>query len=349
MKTKERIFTLDEYIHEALYNSKTGYYIKNNPFGVNGDFITAPNISVLFSEMIAVWVILFWEKLKCPKKFNLIELGAGNGEMMSQMVKTFNNFPLFKKSCQINIFEKSLYLRKIQKKKINENNIKWIKNLSEISNIPNIFIANEFFDALPIKQFIKKKNNWYERNVNISNSRNHIFVDIISDIKKVEKKVGFKISDNQKFIEYSPIALQYLEMISQKICNNSGGLLIIDYGSWDKNMKDTLKSVKKHNYNNVLKNFNHSDITYNINFKLIEKFLKKLNLKISGCTDQRNFLINLGILQRAEIISKKLTFSKKADIYYRLKRLINENLMGKLFKVMLATNKNVIFKTGFKN
>ena len=114
-------------------------------------------------------------------------------------------------------------------------------------------------------------------------------------------------------------------------------------------MKDTLKSVKKHNYNNVLKNFNHSDITYNINFKLIEKFLKKLNLKISGCTDQRNFLINLGILQRAEIISKKLTFSKKADIYYRLKRLINENLMGKLFKVMLATNKNVIFKTGFKN
>ena len=117
MKTKERIFTLDEYIHEALYNSKTGYYIKNNPFGVNGDFITAPNISVLFSEMIAVWVILFWKKLKCPKKFNLIELGAGNGEMMSQMVKTFNNFPLFKKSCQINIFEKSLYLRKIQKKK----------------------------------------------------------------------------------------------------------------------------------------------------------------------------------------------------------------------------------------
>ena len=112
------ILTIDKYINEALYNNKTGYYMKKNPFGKKGDFITAPNISILFSEMIAVWVVSFWENLKSPKEFNLIELGAGNGEMMSQIIKTFESFPLFKNCCKINILEKSPYLKKIQKKKI---------------------------------------------------------------------------------------------------------------------------------------------------------------------------------------------------------------------------------------
>jgi len=349
MKTKEKILTLDKYINEALYNSKTGYYMKKNPFGLNGDFITSPNISILFSEMIAVWVVSFWEKLKFPKRFNLIELGAGNGEMMSQMLKSFNKFPSFQKSCQINIFEKSQYLKKIQKQNIKSNNIKWIKNLNELSNLPNIFVANEFFDALPIKQFIKRKNKWYERNVNILNSKNHIFKDIICDIKEIEKEVGFKISYNQKFIEYSPLTLKYLKIIAEKINFKSGGILVIDYGYWNKYMKNTLKSVINHNYNDVLNNFNTSDITHNINFRLMKKILTKLNLKINGSTNQKSFLVNLGILIRAEIISRKLPFSKKADIYFRVKTLIGDNSMGKLFKVLLATNKKMVFKTGFEH
>ena len=349
MRTKKKIFPLDKYIYEALYNCKTGYYMKSNPFGASGDFITAPNITILFSEMMAIWIISFWEKLKCPKKFNLIELGAGNGEMMFQMIKSFNKFPLFKNSCKINILEKSLYLKKIQKQKIKNNNIKWVESLNEISNLPNIFIANEFFDALPIKQFLKKKNKWYEKKVDISDLNKHSFVDVVTNIKKIEKEVGFKISHNQKFIEYSPMALKYLKLISKKINITNGGILIIDYGYSDKNMKNTLKSISRHNYNDLLKNFSTSDITYNINFRLMKKILTKLNLKISGFTNQKNFLINLGILKRAEIISKNLPFSKKADIYFRLKRLIDNNLMGNLFKVILATNRKIIFKTGFEN
>ena len=112
---KNNLFTLDKFIEESLYNKKFGYYMKKNPFGENGDFITAPNISILFSEMIAIWVISFWEKLDCPKQFNLIELGAGNGEMMKVLVNTFHKFPQFKNSCKINILEKSKLLKKIQK------------------------------------------------------------------------------------------------------------------------------------------------------------------------------------------------------------------------------------------
>ncbi len=350
MKIKKNdILTVDKYIYEALYNRRSGYYMKNNPFGKSGDYITAPNISILFSEMIAIWIILFWENLKCPKKFNLIELGGGNGEMMKQIIKTFDRFLSFKNSCKINILEKSIYLKKIQKKKLKNKNIKWLKNLNEVSNIPSIFIGNEFFDALPIKQFIKKNNKWYERNVKFFQLNRPKFIDILIDIKKFEKKIGFKISHKQKFIEYSPLAIEYLKIISKKINSNNGGILIIDYGYWNKNMKNTLKSISNHKFDKVLSNFGNSDITYNISFKFLEKILKKFNLKICGMTNQKNFLINLGILKRAEIISKSLPFSKKADVYFRVKRLIDKNSMGELFKVMLATKKNVNFQTGFLN
>ena len=346
---KNDILTVDKYIYEALYNINSGYYMKSNPFGKNGDYITAPNISILYSEMIAIWVILFWENLKCPKKFNLIELGAGNGEMIKQIIKTFERFPKFKKCCKINILEKSIYLKKIQKQKLKNKNIKWLKNLNEVSNIPSIFIGNEFFDSLPIKQFIKKNNKWYERNVKFFKLNEPKFIDILIDIKKFEKKIGFKISHKQKFIEYSPLTIEYLKIISKKINLNNGGILIIDYGYWKKNMKNTLKSISNHKFENVLNNFGKSDITYNLSFKLIEEILKKFNLKINGMTTQKNFLLNLGILKRAEIISKNLPFSKKADIYYRVKRLIDKNSMGEIFKVMVGTKKNVNFQTGFVN
>jgi len=350
MKTKNKnIIPMDKYIHKALYNNKFGYYMKNNPFGKNGDFITAPNISILYSEMIAIWIILFWENLKCPKEFNLIELGAGNGEMMHQIVKTFNRFPLFKNCCNINILEKSLYLKKIQKEKLKKENIKWLKNLNEISKSPNIFIASEFFDALPIKQFIKKKNKWYERNVEFYKSKHPKLIDLFIDIKKIEKQIGFKISHKQKFIEYSPLSFRYIKEISKKITSNNGGILIIDYGYLDYNMKNTLKSISNHKFNDVLKNFGQADITYNLNFKLLERIFKKFKLKIGGTTFQKNFLLNLGIFDRAEIISKNLSFSKKADIYFRVKKLIDNNSMGKSFKVMFITKKNVNFDTGFVN
>ena len=129
-------------IEEALYNKKHGYYMKKNPFGKSGDFITAPNISMLFSEMIAIWLISFWEKLGRPKQFNLIELGAGNGEMMRILVRTFNKFPIFKKSCKINILEKSKLLQRIQKANIKDKKIRWLNNLNELNNLPCIFIAN---------------------------------------------------------------------------------------------------------------------------------------------------------------------------------------------------------------
>ena len=344
---KNNLFTLDEFIEESLYNNKYGYYMKKNPFGESGDFITAPNISILFSEMIAIWIISFWETLHCPKEFNLVELGAGNGEMMGVLVKTFDKFPQFKQSCKINILEKSRLLKKLQKTNIKEVNIKWLNNLTELNNLPCIFIANEFFDALPIKQFLKKEKKWYERHVNFLNDKTLEYLDIPFDMKKFEKKIKFKISYKQTFIEYSPLATKYLKTIINKIKLNRGGILIIDYAYYEKEMKNTLQAVSKHKYCDVLKSFRNSDITYNLSFNLINMIIKQLGSCSSLSTTQKKFLTKLGILDRAEILSKNIPFTEKADIYFRIKRLIDENQMGHLFKVMFITNHKNQFKLGF--
>ena len=171
-----RNLTLDKFIDLSLYNKNFGYYMKKNSFGKEGDFITAPNISILFSEMISVWVVSFWKSLGSPKKINLIELGAGNGEMMKVLIDSLQNFPVFFKSCNFMIHEKSPSLTKVQKKKQKKNKIIWISQINKIKKNPCIFIANEFFDSIPIKQFKKKNNFWFEKCVKFENkNKAHFF------------------------------------------------------------------------------------------------------------------------------------------------------------------------------
>ncbi len=340
---------LDKFIDLCLYNKKFGYYMKGSPFGKDGDFITAPNISRLFSEMIAIWVISFWQSLGSPKKFNLIELGAGNGEMMKVLIESFKNFPIFLNSCNFLIHEKSPKLIKIQKKKLVNTKINWISKINKINKNPSIFLANEFFDSLPIKQFRKKNQLWFEKFVNLKDMKKVFFFEKKTNIKKLEKKIKFKISNKQNFIEYSEVGFSYLKDISKIIKRNTGGLLLIDYGNTEKKMKNTLKAISNHKFVNILDNIGNVDITHNINYKLFENFTKLIGNLENNLTTQKEFLLRMGIKERAEIISKNQNFSKKADIFYRLKRLLDEKQMGSLFKIMLIKNKRNKFTIGFKN
>ena len=351
MKLKKNLnLSLDKFINFSLYNKKFGYYMKKNPFGKEGDFITAPNISRLFPEMIAIWIISFWKSLGSPEKFNVVELGAGNGEMMRVLIESFKNFPDFLNACNFIIHEKSPNLIKIQKKKLINNKIIWAQKLNKIKKIPSIFLANEFFDALAIKQFQKKENLWFEKHVHLKkNKKKGIFFEKKIDIKKIEKKIKFKISYNQNFIEYSELGFNYLKDISEVITKYSGGLLIIDYGYNEKKMKNTLQAISNHKFANILENIGNVDITHNINFNLFKRFVKKIVGLENYLTTQKEFLINMGIKERAEMITKKQNFLTKADTYYRLQRLIDEKQMGNLFKVMFIKNKKNEFKLGFKN
>ena len=345
---KSTSIPLDKFINWALYDKNSGYYMKKNPFGKEGDFITSPNITRLFSEIISIWIVTFWKSIKSPKKFNLLELGAGNGEMMKVIIETLKNFPKCFDACSFMIHEKSDFLIKQQKKNLYDKKILWIKDIRKINSYSTLYLANEFFDAIPIKQFFKRKENWMERFVELKNLKKAEFKEKKIDIKKVEQKLKFEISKNQNIIEYSPETFKYLKNICNIIQKNNGGILIIDYGYLNSKMHETLQSVNNHKYSNVLEKIGNSDITYNINFNLFKKFINQFDNLNSLITNQKKFLTSMGILQRAEIVSRNMPFSKKTDLFYRIRRLIDKNQMGELFKVMLVKNIKNKFKTGFQ-
>ena len=348
MKTDKKDLPLDQFIEFALYDKVNGYYMKKDPFGKEGDFITAPNITRLFSEIIAIWVLTFWKSIGSPRKFNLLELGAGNGEMMKVIIETLKNFPECFNNCNFQIHEKSEFLKKQQQFNLKSEKITWIDNIKINNSFPTIYLANEFFDALPIKQFFKRKEGWAERFVNFKDKKNAEFKEQLIDIKNIEQNLKFEISKDQEIIEYSPSSFEYLKDISNLIKKNDGGLLIIDYGYLNLKMKETLLAIKNHKHSNILEDIGNSDITYNINFNLFIRFVDQFDDLNFIITNQKKFLTSMGIIQRAEIISENIPFSKKSDLFYRIRRLIDEKQMGELFKVMLIKKHKNNFKTGFE-
>ena len=348
MKINKKDLPLDQFIEFALYDKDSGYYMKKNPFGKEGDFITAPNITRLFSEILAIWVLIFWKSIGSPKKFNLIELGAGNGEMMKVIIETLKNFPECFNNCNFQIHEKSELLKKKQQLNLKSEKITWIDNIKINNSYPAVFLANEFFDALPIKQFFKREGEWVERFVNLKSEKKAEFKEQPINIKNIEKDLSFEISKDQEIIEYSPSSFEYLKDISSLIKKNDGGILIIDYGYLNLKMEETLQAIKNHKYSNILENIGDSDITYNINFNLFKRFIDQFDDLNSIISNQKKFLTSMGIIQRAEIISENIPFSKKSDLFYRIRRLIDEKQMGELFKVMLIKKSKNNFKTGFE-
>jgi len=347
LKEKKSI-PLDQFINIALYDKKFGYYMKKNPFGKKGDFITSPLISNLFSEMLAVWCVSFWEHLGKPSKILLVELGPGDGTLCKDLLNTFKKFKYFYNSLEINLLEISNKLKTIQKKKITDKKVKWIKKIQEINYGPVIFLGNEFFDALPIKQIYKKKKFFFEKYVTLSDDNKKIkFLykrannNLMNHIRKLD------LISNGNTIEYPLEAIKFINTISKKIDKFDGGLLTFDYGYTAKKNQSTLQSIKKHKYTNILLMPHSSDITSHLNFSLFNNILKRNNLNVKKIINQSTFLKKIGILERANILSKKMTFKEKANMFYRLKRLLDPMEMGSLFKVIFAQKKSRNFSLGF--
>ena len=344
---KKKSIPLDKFMSIALYDKKYGYYMKKNPFGEKGDFITAPMISNLFGEMIAIWCVSFWEYIGKPNKIVLVELGPGDGSLCKDLITTFEKFKNFYNSLEINLLEVSNKLKSIQKKKINNKKVKWIKKINQINHGPIIFMCNEFFDALPIKQIYKKNKLYFEKYVTLSNKKEIKFVYKKANNTLIKNIRDLNIVTSGNTIEYPLEAIKLLKIIAKKINKFDGGLLTFDYGYKVKKNENTLQSVKKHKKTKIYYKPGDSDITSHVNFKLFHEILKKNNLKVKKITNQNEFLEKIGILERANIVSKKMTFKEKANLFYRLKRLLDSKEMGNLFKVMFAQMKKRNFSLGF--
>ena len=165
----------------------------------------------------------------------------------------------------------------------------------------------------------------------------------------MEKIFNQGIDENQNFIEFSPLTVKYLKDICKKIKSFTGGILLIDYGTFNKKMYDSLQGIKNHKKVNIFDDYQNIDITHHINFNFIEQIVNLNGLKVGGITNQGSFLKNMGIDLRAEIVSKKMSFLNKTDLYTRIRRLTHKDEMGELFKVMFVTKKDNNFKTGFND
>ena len=231
-------------------------------------------------------------------------------------------------------------MKKIQQKNIKNTKVKWIQNFKKIKNAPTIFFGNEFFDSIPIKQFKRKNNTILEKYFVLKNNG-----QIIENFKKASSKDikvirSFKTFKNQKFIEFPKNGFSILKQIIKKIKRLDGCLLMIDYGYLKPKNNNTIQSVINHKKNDILENLGKADISCHVNFQLLTEFFLKNNLQVKKTISQKEFLNNMGIKERADLISRKMKFLDKTNLYLRLKRLTSSNLMGDLFKVILTYKHN---------
>ncbi len=333
---QSKFLPVDKFFKNVLYDKKFGYYNSQIPFGKNGDFVTAPKITNIFSEIIAIWIIACWESFGKPKNFNIVELGPGDGSLTNILLRSFKQFPEFNSIKKIYLFEESNYLKKIQKRKIINKDVKWINNFSVIKKGPVIFFGNEFFDAIPIKQFKKLNNSIFEKKFILD--KNYKIKQIFKKASALNIKTirSYRTLNKLKFIEFPKLGFQELQKMTKKIYKLKGCILLIDYGYFKPNNQNTLQSVMRHKKNNLFDNLGKADVTAHVNFKLLAEFFTKNNLKIKEVITQKEFLENMGIFERAKILAKKMKFSEQSDLYLRIKRLLSPKYMGNLFKVILA-------------
>ncbi|BET35319.1 MULTISPECIES: class I SAM-dependent methyltransferase [Wolbachia] len=322
--------SISNFMNAALYHKEYGYYMNKLPLGKDGDFITAPEISQLFGETTAVWIMDTWEKLGKPSKFSLAELGPGKGTLIHDVIRVTKKYSCFFSSMDIHLVEISPILQKIQKEKLKGLDINWHTDVDNLPNQPTIFFSNEFFDALPIDQFVYRDGQWYENRV-IKQDDGSLSLSLQCLTRpKTGLQTGMTGGFNGAVVEVYLAGIEILKKLENKIVNNGGAALIIDYGYLYPSYKSTLQSIRQHQYANFLENIGNSDITALVNFQALKDSLKYLNCEI---LTQREFLYLFGIKERAQALMKNASNEQKNKIFSEFLRL-TEN-MGTLFKVML--------------
>lgn len=325
----------------ALYHPKYGYYYNNEVIGKNADFITAPEISQIFGEMVAIWVISMWQQLGEPRQVNLVEIGPGLGTMMVDMLRAFNNFPNFKAAMNVTMVETSPYLKSVQQEKLSEkfDKIIWQNDILTLPQMPTIFVANELFDALPISQFVKKDGRWFERRIALNNQEKLSFA-LQETVLAVRLDYLHKNAKDGDFVEISTIGHNLIRQIGQICQQNNGAALLIDYGYTKHEYQNTLQALKNHQYHDILSNIGSADITAHVDFISLVAIIKSYKLVINEVISMGKFLTNMGIEVRNDILAQKLSGIKRQEFIESTNRLIDPRKMGELFKVLTFYGKN---------
>ncbi len=341
-------------MEEALAHPILGYYRKKDPLGALGDFTTAPEISQMFGELVGLWCVVTWQAMGMPKKFHLVELGPGRGTLMSDALRAARAMAPFFEALSVHFVETSPVLRERQKEVMNNAGLlkppRWHDRFDDVPEGPTIVIANEFFDALPIRQFQKTAEGWRERLVaSDTDTDTEKLCFALGPVLPVTAAIpaGLRDGDDGSIFEICPAATSVTETIAEKICDNGGAALFIDYGHAKSGLGDTLQALLKHKYHDALSNVGDADLTAHVDFDALGQAAARAGIDVSRVVTQGTFLRELGIVERADVLKGNATPVQVKDIESALKRLIDDDQMGTLFKAMALTAPGLMALPGF--
>lgn len=333
------------YMALALGHPTGGYYMTRDPFGSRGDFTTAPEISQMFGELLGVWAAEVWHGMGRPDPVRLVELGPGRGTLMSDLWRAAAALPFFQASLDIHLVETSPVLRATQQRALAARGIeaRWHGTVDSVPDGPAIVLANEFFDALPIRQFISTARGWCERLVGLDAGGNLVFGVAMEPEHRVSK-----VAAEGAVIEVNEAAIHIMTELAARLAKSGGALLAIDYGPLTSTLGDTLQAVKQHRFVDPLADPGEADLTAHVDFATLARAALGQGAGVHGPVTQGSFLRELGIEQRAEALKRRATPLQATEIEAALARLASPDPgMGKLFKVMAATHPLAPVPPGF--
>lgn len=343
--------TVADYMEDALLHPHDGYYTSQAPIGAKGDFTTAPEISQIFGELIGLWLVQAWIDMGSPDAFNLVELGPGRGVLMQDVLRAAKLRPAFLDAAHVWLVETSGRLRHEQQRRLRDAGIAtdWADAFSDVPLAPTLIVANEFFDCLPIRQFIRTGTGWRERLVGIDAGGEALaftFADTpplptvnLPDPSSLDPGAIFEISETAETMA---------DEIARSLTEHGGRALIIDYGHLHSGAGDTLQAVRRHAYWPVLSSPGRADITAHVNFERIAHAAFAAGAAAHGPISQGEFLQRLGLSMRLERLSFGKTPEEAADLFAGAHRISSPAQMGELFKVLCISAPGLPEPEGFK-
>jgi len=332
--------TVATFMQLALAARQLGYYATRDPLGAAGDFITAPEISQMFGEMIGLWCVDTWYRLGKPDPLRLVELGPGRGTLMADALRAARLAPDFLAAIDLHLIDISEPLRAAQKAALDGYQPHWHETLETVPQGPLILIANEFFDALPIHQFIRTAAGWRERGVTLASE--DLASEDLDSFAWTSLPPGPQLAllpptrlnaATGAVAEVSPMSVAICDQIAIRCRNEGGAALCIDYGPAESGLGDTLQAVRRHHYHDPLADIGAADLTAHVDFTTLCEVARSVGCRAFGPVTQAAFLKALGIETRARMLSEGKPPELAAELAGGLRRLIDPDEMGTLFKV----------------
>ena len=331
---------VDRYMALALGHESHGYYMGRDPFGRAGDFITAPEVSQMFGELIGIWCAAGWQMMDAPAEWNLVELGPGRGTLLADLVRACSVMPGLREGMNIHLVEMSPALKTMQAETLKRAGIEatWHERLEDVPDGQSLIIANEFFDALPICQLQKQAGQWHERVVGLSGDGKLAFGLASARVAPALVPSWAESGEDGDIVEFSPVRDAVAREIGRRITTHMGAALIIDYGHMRSAAGDTLQAIRKHQFADVLALPGEADVTSHVDFEALTGAVTADGAKPYGPVMQGDFLIKMGLKEREEMLRARADARQRIRLAKGAQRLVSGNQMGQLFKVLAVTH-----------